>query len=67
MNRCELLRQRIEAHAFVYKEETLKLTISGGVYHPEGKEVLSVREVLKHADNALYLAKNKGRNRIVMA
>lgn len=67
LNRCELLRQRIEAHAFVYKEETLKLTISGGVYHPEGKEVLSVREVLKHADNALYLAKNNGRNRIVMA
>lgn len=66
-NRCELLRQRIEAHTFIYKDETFKLTISGGIYHPEGKEVLSVREVLKHADNALYLAKSKGRNRIVMA
>lgn len=66
LNRCELLRKRVEAHSFLYKKETLKLTISGGVYHPEGKEVLSIREVLKHADNALYLAKSKGRNRIIM-
>jgi len=65
--RCELLRQRVEQHCFAYKNTELKITISGGIYHPNEQEAHSIREILNYADTALYAAKKKGRNKIVLA
>jgi len=67
MARCELLRQKVEQHCFVYKDVEIKLTISGGIYHPDEQEVCNIREILKHADTALYTAKKMERNKIIMA
>lgn len=60
---AERLRQALEQHIF-YQESNIAihLTTSIGVtvYHP----MEEITETLKRADNALYHAKNKGRNRI---
>jgi len=62
---AERLRQRVDAHTFSYEGGTLKRTVSFGVAswpHPKikGREAL-----LKAADDALYVAKETGRNRVV--
>lgn len=67
LSRCDYIRTRIEKHTFIFKDTHLHVTVSGGVFYPEIAPVEHVREVLKFADNALYRAKNEGRNRIVVA
>jgi diguanylate cyclase (GGDEF)-like protein len=62
---AERLRQRVDAHTFSYEGGTLRRTVSFGVAswpHPKikGREAL-----LKAADDALYVAKESGRNRVV--
>ncbi len=67
LSRCDFIRTHIEKHTFIFKDTHLHVTVSGGVFYPEIAPVEHVREVLKFADNALYRAKNEGRNRIVVA
>jgi diguanylate cyclase (GGDEF)-like protein/PAS domain S-box-containing protein len=63
--RAEHLRQAIEALRVDYAGATLSLTISAGIaaYPVHGERV---DEVLDNADQALYQAKNDGRNRCVV-
>lgn len=67
IEKAEALRYSIEEHSFVLGEIELKITISGGLYHPKWLEATTLHEVLKLSDNALYEAKHLGRNRIVAA
>jgi len=60
---AENLRQRIQCEPF--GDGVDKLTISLGVTRYEPSE--SPRDVLKRADDALYSAKQRGRNRVVVA
>lgn len=60
---AERLRIRIEAFPFVAKDVSLKLTASLGVAERRIGE--SVESVLDRADQALYLAKQRGRNLVV--
>lgn len=59
----ERLRKIIEKVTIRYQEYSFKLTISGGIasypFHTQ-----SPQEVLQLADDALYLSKGSGRNRI---
>ena len=59
---AEKLRQIIENTKFMYKKTRIKVTVSGGVASRD--EVNSKEEVLKKADERLYLAKTNGRNRV---
>lgn len=60
--RAEALRRSVEEHIFRYRELELKITISFGVY--QVNPYLTLEENINVADRALYLSKQKGRNRV---
>ncbi len=63
---CERLRRAVEAEPVYYGEEEIRITVSIGVAgRDEGDE--SPMSLLRRADQALYEAKRRGRNRIVTA
>ena len=59
---AEKLREIISKTKFMYKSTRIKVTVSAGV--ASRNEVNSSEELLKKADERLYLAKNNGRNRV---
>ena len=67
IQRAEFVRGRVENDLVVnYNDNSLKVTISlGAAFYPE--HGATPEEVLKAADNALYKAKELGRNRAVSA
>ena len=64
----ERLRKTTESHVFTYGEKELKVTISVGIAHADKSKLGSLDSdiLLKRADEALYLAKEKGRNQTVL-
>jgi len=62
----ERIRSAIETHPFVYESKRLAVTTSMGIAELK-TGIESAATLLKHADQALYAAKNSGRNRIVVA
>jgi two-component system, cell cycle response regulator len=61
---AEQLRERVEAHAFRFENETHKLTISLGVAATVGDAALTPASFIADADSNLYRAKHEGRNRV---
>lgn len=63
---AERIRKTIEEFDFVYKEQHLHVTISGGVsvYDAETNFVTSTNELVNQADKALYVSKSNGRNQV---
>lgn len=63
---AERIRKTIEEFDFVYKEQHLHVTISGGVsvYDAETNFVNSTNELVNQADKALYVSKSNGRNQV---
>ena len=61
---AERIRQEIQGFKFTGNLGTLKLTISLGVATISGNCEISEDELIRMADEALYLAKNSGRNRV---
>ena len=64
---AERVREAVEGHLFRDEANELRMTLSGGVasFPMEGIEHPDV--LIKRADEALYSAKETGRNRIVRA
>ena len=67
---AERLRQHVETHELVFtdasnKPQNIRITVSIGVAEVN-KEVADCQELIKNADEALYHAKQGGRNRIIM-
>lgn len=60
---AERLRKLVEIHPFIYEQKKLPVTASIGVadYRPG---VLSGIDLFKRADEAVYAAKNAGRNQV---
>ena len=60
---AEFVRCSIEQHHFQLEERTINMTASIGVASI-AKDCSDARELLKRADQAVYLAKSSGRNRV---
>ena len=60
----ERLRAAVEAHAFMYGETSLPVTISVGVARAPGPGMASSGDLVARADEAMYTAKRGGRNRV---
>lgn len=67
VEKAEDIRLHIQEHRFVFDNQVLQCTVSGGLYHPDIRKSANVQGVLKLADNALYEAKQSGRNIIIEA
>lgn len=61
---AERLRALVESHVFQFENRTYQVTISLGVTDVTGDEWMTTREMIRHADENLHLAKNNGRNRV---
>ncbi|WP_299644150.1 diguanylate cyclase [uncultured Ruegeria sp.] len=67
MTRAEQLRQAVEAVSVRYGEKALpRITISLGVAHYPAHGTMP-QDLLRAADDALYVAKDKGRNQVHVA
>lgn len=64
---AERVRQAVEAHLYRDEQNEIRMTCSSGVASFPAEGVESPEELLKNADEALYLAKESGRNRVVRA
>ena len=62
----ERIRSAIEKHDFLYNNQHLHVTISCGVsvFDAEKNLVNSPNEFVNQADQALYISKNEGRNKV---
>jgi diguanylate cyclase (GGDEF)-like protein len=60
---AERIRQVVETTQFEGKDQTSKMTISVGLFNCKDM-TLTEEQILKKADDALYRAKNSGKNRV---
>lgn len=63
----ERLRRNVEREKFDFAGSVVRVTASFGVSGFQGKEAPQLSELLRQADNALYVAKRDGRNRVQFA
>jgi len=61
---CERLHKTIKEHVFQDEDKTLQITVSIGFAMMTSDDSIDARELVRKADNALYEAKNAGRDRI---
>ena len=62
---AERVRQSIESHTFEFEGGTLKRTMSCGVASWPHPRIQQTDGLIKAADDALYVAKKTGRNRVI--
>ena len=64
---AERVRKAVEAHLYRDEATEIRMTCSSGIASFPMDGVESPEELLKYADEALYVAKESGRNRVVRA
>ncbi|RIB20786.1 hypothetical protein C2G38_2140995 [Gigaspora rosea] len=62
---AEKIRKSVESHHFIYNGIRLLVTISSGVAEMDSS-MEDYEDLLKHADQASYVAKSQGRNKVVI-
>ena len=66
VQRAAEIRETIEKYAIPWEDKTLHTTVSVGLYCWDVTEEISVAKLLHEADIAMYKAKKKGRNTVVV-
>ena len=61
---CNRIRENVENHEFHIDGQIIHITVSIGICFKNSSESITYSQMIKGADNALYLAKNNGRNRV---
>jgi diguanylate cyclase (GGDEF)-like protein/putative nucleotidyltransferase with HDIG domain len=61
---CERLREIFSQHTFEHGDESIKMTVSIGLSSISGPGVNDKADLIRHADEALYEAKNRGKNNV---
>jgi diguanylate cyclase (GGDEF)-like protein len=61
---AETLRQKVAEHLFVFQADSIRVSISVGAALLQDAD-RSANDLIKRADEKLYVAKNSGRNRVV--
>jgi diguanylate cyclase (GGDEF)-like protein len=61
---CQRIRQKIEKYTFDIGNETVKVTVSIGIFSKELNDTLTKSEIVQLADKELYKAKCNGRNQV---
>ena len=65
LNVADRIRRTLEKSVFVYEGTVIKITVSIGVeLYPE--RFKNFLEAVKHADEKLYIAKQEGRNKVIV-
>ncbi len=62
---AERLRKAVESHRFVHEGKVIDVTVSIGLAGLKTSEASSPASLVAHTDQALYVAKEEGRNRVV--
>jgi len=63
-NTAECMRKSIENASIQYEGKYISVTVSFGIYSLKSEGNETAEDLLKRADEKLYLAKMNGRNRI---
>ncbi len=69
MTVADRIRSKVEQYDFCYENQHVKVTISIGVavFNAETNPVTSPKDLVDQADQALYVSKRNGRNRVTFA
>ena len=62
---AERVRKRVEGHTFTFPGGTLTRTVSFGVSGWPHPKIVECDALVRTADDALYVAKERGRNRVI--
>lgn len=61
---CEMIRKKIQNHKFYAGDLSIQVTVSMGFYCKSAKDTIGSYDMIKTSDEALYKAKQNGRNKV---